>query len=99
MGEAKFGLGAPPGDVEDDVGVPPLVLLGDETELAIQDVPDDPLTRDGLADPLLGPMDVLVPIGELTAQLLGVAFELSCPPSADIVDGGEDLLRTLVHRK
>src|ERR1022692_5114401 len=57
------------------------------------DVPDDSLVRDERADLLLGVVDVFVAIGELGTERVGVPFDVAGPPSADVVDRREDLLR------
>src|SRR2546430_17308580 len=42
-------------------------------------------------------MGVLVPVGELAADLVGATLDVLGPPAADIVDGVEDFFGCLVH--
>src|SRR5882672_5491183 len=99
VGEADLGLVALPGDVEGHARAVPLALVLDEIEVAVQDEPDDSLSRNQLRDLLLAVVDVLVPVGELTPELVGGAFDVSGPPSAHVGDGTEGLFRGLVDRK
>ena len=44
-------------------------------------------------------MDVFITIGKLIPEFVGAAFNLSGPPSTNVVDGSEGFLRSLVYRK
>jgi hypothetical protein len=41
---------------------------------------------------------VLVAICEFGAEVVGIAFDFSRPPSANVVDGDKYLFRSLVYR-
>src|SRR5262249_39726279 len=97
VSETDFGLRALLGDLEDDVRALPLALVFCEVNTGIQDVPDDLFPGHGFGDLLLGIVCAGDAVGELVAELLGVALHLSRPPSADIADGVEDSFRGLVH--
>ena len=97
MREVDLGLLALGLDVEGDVSARPLGRVADEAEVAVEHVPGDPPTGDQFGDPLGAAVLVLVAVGELVAELVGAALDISCPPAADVVDGGEDLVRGLVE--
>jgi hypothetical protein len=99
VGEADLRAGALRLDVEGDAGSRPLRLVLDERQVSVKHVPRDSLARDELGDPLGAAVHVLVAVGELGPQLVGAAVDLSRPPAADVSDGGEGLLRCVVHRK
>src|ERR1700687_54261 len=44
-------------------------------------------------------MDVFVSIRKLITEFLGAAFNLSRPPSTNVIDGSEGFFRSLVYRK
>src|ERR1039457_1657612 len=73
--ESHLGLITVRRDLEGDVGACPLVRLLGEVEERFLDVPDDSLVRDELADLLLRVVDVLVAIGELGTERVGVPFD------------------------
>jgi hypothetical protein len=62
-------------------------------------MPNDLGARNELRDLLLGVMDALVAIGELVPQAVGAAFDVPCPPSANIIYRGEDCFGSLVYRE
>jgi hypothetical protein len=43
VGEPDLGLGAPSGDIEDNLRASPLGLIADESRAALDDWPDHPL--------------------------------------------------------
>src|SRR6185312_16497424 len=92
-----MGLAALAGDLEHHVGASPLLLVLDEAEIALCHVPHHPLARHPLGDLLGSAVDVLVAIGEYATQAVCVTGDLTGPPSAHVVDGGEYLLWRLVH--
>ena len=96
VGKTHLGPATLGGDLEGDVGTYPLVGLLGEVEERFLNVPNDSLVREELADLLLGVVDVLVAIGELGAERVGVPFDVARPPSADVVDSREDFLRGLL---
>src|ERR1700682_1382017 len=98
VGEADFGSIALLRDIKSDLCAGPLGFVFGEIQLAVDDQPNDLPARDQLLDPLLGVMDVFIAIGELGAERVGAAFDVACPPSTDIVDGGEGLRGSLVYR-
>src|SRR5512135_1496108 len=82
-------------NLEHDVRALPLGLVVDEVEAGIRDVPDHPFARHQVSDLLRTAVDVLVAVGELGAETVGTAGDLSRPPRPHVVDGGEDLGRRL----
>jgi len=60
-------------------------------------VPHDPLARGEFGDPLGAAVQVLVGIGELGAEFVDGSVDVSGPPSANVVDGREGLIRRLVE--
>jgi len=99
VGEADLRAGALRLDVEGDAGSRPLRLVLDECQVPVKHVPRDSLARDQLGDPLGAAVHVLVAVGELSPQLVGAAVDMSRPPAANVSDGGEGLLRSVVHRE
>ncbi len=71
MGEPDLRPIAVPGDIERDVGAGPLGLVVGEVQKTVQDVPDDPVTRDELCES--GDVEALVAL--LTDDVL-----ISMPP-------------------
>ena len=65
--------------------------------MGVHHAPDDLLAGDEFRDLLFGIVDVLVTVRELRPELVGAAFDVSGPPSANIVDGIEGFLRSPVH--
>ncbi len=100
MGEAELGLAVVlSGDVEDNIGAVPLVLVLDEVEASVLDVPHDLFARHEFCDLLLAVMNVLIPIREHFAVLVGPPFNFSRPPAANVVNGVEDLSGTFIYRE
>ena len=60
-------------------------------------MPYDFFTRNGLCYLLFGVVDVFVTLRPLIAELVGATFDVSRPPSTDIVDGSEGFFRSLVY--
>ena len=96
MGEAHFRLIGLLGYLENNFRAIPLGLIFGEIQVAVQDKPDDPLAGNQFSDPLFRIMDVFVPIRKLLAEFVGASFNFSLPPSANVIDGGECLFRSLV---
>src|ERR1700720_177539 len=99
MGEANFRFAALLADFKTDLGAVPFALVVDKAEGAVQHEPNDFLAGNEFRNLLLGIMDVFVSIRKLIAEFAGRAVNISRPPAANIVDGGEGLFGRLVYRK
>lgn len=99
VSEPDFRLVAFFGDVKHDSCALPLGLVVGKLGAAFQDEPNDSLAGNELDYLLLGLVEIPIPIGELAAEPVGVAFDLSLPPLADVVDGVKDLLGRLIDRE
>src|SRR5262245_9597341 len=77
MREAELGLVLLSVNLEHDVGAVPLALVFDEIDVAVDDMPHNPLARHPFGDPLSGVMDVFVAVRELGAEHVGSALNLS----------------------
>src|ERR1017187_10585495 len=97
--KAKFGFVAFRGDLKDNVGAIPLGLVFDKVKLGIRYMPYDFLARRQFRDPLGAAVKVLVVELKFSAELVGVTLNFFRPPPTNVVDGVEDLLRSLVYRK
>jgi len=71
----------------------PLAVVGDEAEVARDNVPDHLPPGLELGDRLGRQVEIVVAVGELGAEPVGAALDLAGPPGAHVVDGGEDLVR------
>jgi len=83
-------------DVEDDVSASPFLLVVNEAELTINDVPNDLATWDQLHRLVQAVVEVFEPITPLRAELIGFSLYGFAPPSSRINDGVEDGYRRLV---
>lgn len=92
MGESDLGHLTPACDVEADVGAGPLGGIVRERQCSIQDPPRAPFPWDEFGDLLRGDVEVAVAIGELPAQLVGRAVDVSRPPPANVCDCREGLI-------
>jgi hypothetical protein len=70
-------LPRPVSDLEGDFGPLPLGRVFGEIEVGVFDEPHDPFARNEVRYLLLGVMNVLVTVGELGAELVGAALDLS----------------------
>ena len=75
--EADFCLAVLPRDIKDNVRALPLAPVFHETEVGVQHVPDDGLSRNEFRDLLLGTVHILVSIRELGSKSIGVPFDFS----------------------
>lgn len=99
MREVDLGLALLRRDFEGDLRANPFIRVLEALEFGVDDEPDDFLAGHKFADPLLGVVDARVAIGELVAQPLAFAVDLSCPPSANVVDRVEGFRRCLLDRE
>jgi hypothetical protein len=97
--EAEFGLVVLLDDLKDNVGAFPLSAVFDKANLAVQDMPYDLPARYEFSDLLSATVKVFMAELELSTKLVGAALNVFRPPPTHIVDGIEDLLGRLVHRK
>src|SRR5215510_5454173 len=98
VGKADLGLAVFLEDLEDDLRSIPLALVLDEAKPAVGYAPDELLAGNEFRYLLRRAVDVLVTVGELGAELVGVALVLPRPPCADVRDGGECCFRSLFDR-
>lgn len=99
MREPQLGPIAPSRDLEDDVRAGPLLLVFDEVDLGVRDVPDDLLARHKLCDLLGRAMEILVAIRKFSAELIGTAVNIARPPTTYVVHCREHLFRRLLDRE
>ena len=99
MREAKFGLVAFSGNLKDNISALPLGLVFDKVDAAVRGMPYDFPARHELGDFVGAAMGVFVTISKLITEFVSTTFNFPRPPSTDIIDGGEDVLRSLVYRK
>src|SRR5882724_2163117 len=98
MRKAHFGFAILFSDVESDLRTRPLGLILREVERAIGYIPDHAFAGCEFRYFLLAVMECPIAIDKLLSKLIGIPFDLSCPPSTNIVDRSKDGLWSLVHR-
>src|SRR3982075_4244439 len=99
MSEGDFGVIALSRYVKSYFGARPLGLVFRKVQLAVQNQPKDLSAGDQLRDLLLRIVDVFVAIRELITEFVGAAFNISCPPTTDIVDCCVGFFGSLIYRK
>jgi hypothetical protein len=98
VGKAQLRLFAFFRDLEDHLRVLPLFFVLCEVEVIIQYVPDYFLFGDEFGDPDLAKVNILVVIIVYTVELVGDTVDAFRPPSAWVVDRGEDFTGGLVYQ-
>ena len=77
VSESHFRLVVLFRDFEKNPGAVPFISVFHKVEIAVQDLPGDPFAGNEFRDSLLRSVHVLVPVGELGAESVGVAFDVS----------------------
>ena len=98
MDESDFRLITFFRDFKNDVRALPFVIVFGEIETISKYMPDDFLGEDEFCDLYFAKMHVLVAVSKLGTELVGAAFDIFRPPTANIIDRFEGLFRNLVHR-
>ena len=99
MSEADFRLVAFLRDLKHDFCSLPLGMVFGELRAALQNKPNNFFLRNEFCYFQFATMEVFVAIRELAAEFVGTTFDISSPPSTNIIDGIEGFLRSLVYRK
>jgi hypothetical protein len=99
VGEADFSLIALSRDVKRDFRAVPLGSVFNKIKGGLYNTPHDFFAGNQFCYLLFGIMEVFVTIGKLGTGFVGAAFNFSCPPATNIIDGIEDFFRGLVYRK
>jgi len=86
------------GDFEDNVGILPFARVLYEVKVVVRNVPRYFFTGNKLDDSKGTAVNILVMVLEF-AEFVGDALDFLRPPSANVMDGGEDFFRALVYGK
>ncbi|MNL49849.1 hypothetical protein D3C87_1728130 [compost metagenome] len=86
------------GDFKDNIGILPFALVCYEVEKVVHNVPNNPPPRNKLSNFEGAAVNVLVVMLKF-AKFVGSAFNIFRPPSADVIDGGENFVGALVYIK
>lgn len=86
------------GHFKDNVGILPLVLVLYEVKVVVCNVPNNLFTWNKIGDLDGAAVNILVVVLKFT-EFVGSALNFLRPPSADVIDGGEDFFGALVYLK
>src|SRR5579859_3703036 len=99
MSEAEFSPVVLSGDLKDNVSACPLVLVFDEVNLAIQDMPHNLLPRHEFSDLLSAIMGITGAKLKLSTEFISAPLNVFGPPATNVVHGSKNWFGRLVHRK
>src|SRR3984885_9639362 len=99
MRKSELGLSALSGDLEHDLSPDPLLLVFNEGQFGVHNMPHDLFSGNELRYLLCGRMHVPVAVSEFGSEPVGVSVDLSRPPPANIVNSPKDILGGPVDRK
>src|ERR1700677_5051419 len=88
MRKSKLGLSALSGDLEHDVRPDPFLLVFDEGQLGVRNMPHHFFPGNELRYLLFGRMQVFVAVSEFGSKPVGIPVDLTGPPPANIVNPG-----------
>ena len=86
------------GDFKNKVGIRPLVLVLYEVKVVVSNVPNHLVTWNKIGDLDGTTVNILIVVLKFT-EFVGSALNFLRPPSADVINGGEDFFGALVYRK
>src|ERR1017187_6314809 len=99
MRKAQLGLAGLLDDFKNNVSTDPLGLVLEKGQVGVRNMPHYLPARNQFRHVLPGDVKVLVAVSEFGANLVGIAHDLSRPPTANVVDCIENFFGSLVNRK